>query len=187
MALVPLIEESADPQTQALIERLRKGRRGSLLGIYKALLHNSKLAETWFNHLNAVRWETGLSGRLREILIIRTGWRLGSSYIIKQHIPKLAEPEGLTALECEALLSEDCKGDFSSAEQLAIQLADELTLHAKAPVELTADLKTHYSGKMLVEMMVLIGTYNMHARFVAGLGIEPEADQDVAEATDKRQ
>src|SRR3712207_8058502 len=46
--------------------RSRRGRRGSLLGIYKALLHNRRLAETWFNHLNAVRWETSLSGRSEE-------------------------------------------------------------------------------------------------------------------------
>jgi hypothetical protein len=40
-----------------------------LFWTYKALLHNPTLAETWFQHLNAVRWGTGLSGRLREILI----------------------------------------------------------------------------------------------------------------------
>lgn len=176
MAHVPLIEESADAPTQGLIDRLRKGRRGSLLGIYKALLHNSKLAETWFNHLNAVRWETGLSGRLREILIIRVGWRLGSSYIIKQHIPKLAEPEGLTAIECQALLTDGLQNCFSAAEKAAIQLADELTVKARAPDDLMSLLKTLYSDKMLVEMTVLIGTYNMHARFVAGMGIEVEKD-----------
>ena len=34
----------------------------------------------------------------------------------------------------------------------------------------------NYSEKQLVEMIVLIGTYNMHARFVAGLDIELEKD-----------
>ncbi len=177
MAHVASIEASDNPLTRDLIVRLKQRRRGSLLGIYKALLHNPKLAETWFDHLNAVRWETTLSGRLREIVIIRVGWRLGCGYILKQHIPKLAEPEGLTATDCEALLAESPHGgNFTGAEQAAIQLADELTISAKAPDGLITSLKSFYTDRMLVELMVLISTYNMHARFVGGLGIEVEPD-----------
>ena len=99
MAHVTLLEDGLDDKSKALVEALKKGRRGNLLSIYKALLHNGDLAESWFNHLNAVRWGTKLSGRLREILIIRVGWRLGSAYIMKQHIPKLAVPEGLSRSE----------------------------------------------------------------------------------------
>ncbi|MDB5641426.1 MAG: alkylhydroperoxidase AhpD family core protein 7 [Hyphomicrobiales bacterium] len=176
MARVPLLATSDDAETQALIDRLRKGRRGNLLGIYKALLHNAKLAGTWFQHLNAVRWETTLSGRLREILIIRIGWRLDSAYIIKQHIPKLAEPEGLSASECQSLLSEKLSDTFSEPERAAIAAADELTVRAKLSEGAATVLKVFYDDRAIVEIMVLIGTYNMHARFVAGLDIELEKD-----------
>ena len=174
MARVELLETSEDPRAQALIERLRAGRRGSLLGIYKALLHNGQLAETWFEHLNAVRWETDLSGRLREILIIRIGWRLDCAYIQRQHIPKLAEPEGLDAEDCAALLRDDTGMRFDEAEQSAILLADELTVSAKASRASVDRILVHFSEKQLVEMVVLIGTYNMHARFVNGLEIDLE-------------
>ena len=174
MARVKLLETSEDPRAQALIERLRSGRRGSLLGIYKALLHNGRLAETWFEHLNAVRWETDLSGRLREILIIRIGWRLDCAYIQRQHVPKLAEPEGLDAEDCEALLRDDIGTRFDEAEQAAIALADELTGVAKASRPVVDRVLANYSEKQLVEMIVLIGTYNMHARFVNGLDIDLE-------------
>ena len=176
MARIPLLETSDDPETQSLIDRLRKGRRGHLLGIYKALLHNAKLAGTWFQHLNAVRWETTLSGRLREILIIRIGWRLDSAYIIKQHIPRLAEPEGLSAAECQRLLSDDIGETFSEAERAAIAAADELTIRAKMSDGTATVLKVFYDDRAVVEIIVLIGTYNMHARFVAGLDIELEKD-----------
>ena len=176
MARVPLLDQSDDAETQAFIETLKKGRRGSLLGIYKALLHNPKLAGTWFQHLNAVRWETTLSGRLREILIIRIGWRLDSAYIMKQHIPKLAEPEGLSAEDCRALCEEEIDARFPQAERAAIRAADELTLRAKMTDETAALLKNAYSDRAIVEITVLIGTYNMHARFVAGLDIELEKD-----------
>jgi alkylhydroperoxidase family enzyme len=116
-----------------------------------------------------------LSGRLREILIIRVGWRLGSDYILKQHIPKLAEPEGLDPDACAALLKDNADY-FSGPERAAISLADELTLSACLSDNTTRELKSAYNDRMLVEMMVLVSTYNMHARFVAGLDIDLEPD-----------
>jgi alkylhydroperoxidase family enzyme len=174
MARVPFLDSSDDPKVQVLIERLKAGRRGNLLGIYKALLHNGDLAGTWFEHLNAVRWKTELSGRLREILIIRIGWRLDCAYIMRQHIPKLAAPEGLDDHDCLNLQNDDPGSFFTAAERNAIAAADELTLSAKISDLSFERLREDYSDKAIVEMMVLIGTYNMHARFVAGLAIDLE-------------
>jgi alkylhydroperoxidase family enzyme len=42
--------------------------------------------------------------------------------------------------------------------------------------ELGARLREHFTDRQIVELMVLIGTYNMHARFVAGINIELEQD-----------
>ena len=176
MAHVTLLDDSDDEKAKALIEKLKAGRRGSLLGIYKALLHNPALAESWFNHLNAVRWGTSLSGRLRELLIIRVGWRLNSAYIMKQHIPKLAVPEGVSEEDCAALLREEIDARFSDEERAALQLADELTVKAALSCETAAAVKRAFGERGLVEMSVLVGTYNMHARFVGGLAIELERD-----------
>ena len=73
MARVPLIKEEEHPEFSALIDTFRAGRRGRLINIYRMLLNSPALAESWFNHSNAVRWKTTLPGRLREIVIIRMG------------------------------------------------------------------------------------------------------------------
>jgi hypothetical protein len=73
MARVPLIQEQEHPEFAGLIEKFRAGRRGKLINIYRMLLNAPPLAESWFNHSNAVRWQTTLDGRLREIVIIRMG------------------------------------------------------------------------------------------------------------------
>lgn len=176
MTLVSSVDNSEEPQVQALIKKFKSGRRGSLLGIYKALLHNPKLAETWFNHLNAVRWGTDLSGRLREILIIRIGHDCKCSYILRQHIPKLATAEGVTLQECEQLQSEALGHDFSGPEVAALRVADSLTRTGQVCSEYANALRQYYSERQIVEIMVLIGTYNMHARFVNGLSIPLEQD-----------
>ena len=103
MARISLIAESEHPELAALIARIRSGRRGELLNIYKLLLHAPSLAGTWFDHLSAVRWQTGLDGRLREIVIIRIAHLNRIEYVLRQHVPALAAAEGLTAQECEAL------------------------------------------------------------------------------------
>ncbi|MDB5534797.1 MAG: alkylhydroperoxidase AhpD family core protein 7 [Hyphomicrobiales bacterium] len=173
MANVVLLDDASDADARQLVETLKSGRRGSLLGIYRALLHNPKLAGTWFEHLNAVRWGTSLSDRLRELVIIRVGWRLDSRYILKQHVPLLALPAGVSEAECAAL-QKDVLENFSEAETAALAAADELTMHVVLPEALAAQLKRHFDDRQYVELIVLIGTYNMHARFVAGVDLPLE-------------
>ncbi len=83
MARVRLIQEHEHPELAALIEKIRVGRRGQLINIYRMLLNAPALAESWFNHSNAVRWRTSLGGRLREIVIIRLGYLTGSQYVLR--------------------------------------------------------------------------------------------------------
>src|SRR5262245_21153459 len=86
MARVPLIQEQDHPEFAEVIEKYRAGRRGKLLNIYRMLLNSPALAESWFNHSNAVRWQTSLDGRLREIAIIRMGHLTNSQYVLRQHL-----------------------------------------------------------------------------------------------------
>ena len=84
MARVPLIQEQDHPELAELIGKLRAGRRGKLINIYRLLLNSPALAESWFNHSNAVRWKTTLDGRLRELVIIRLGHLTGAQYVVRQ-------------------------------------------------------------------------------------------------------
>ena len=85
MARVPLIQEQDHPEFAEVVEKYRAGRRGKLINIYRMLLNSPALAESWFNHSNAVRWKTTLDGRLREIVIIRMGHLAKSQYVLRQH------------------------------------------------------------------------------------------------------
>jgi AhpD family alkylhydroperoxidase len=103
MARIPPIKENEHPELAALVQKLRTGRRGRLLNIYRALLNSPALAESWFHHSNAVRWKTTLDGRLREIVIIRIGHLTQCEYVLRQHVPALALAEGLTPEESDAV------------------------------------------------------------------------------------
>ena len=99
MARISYIEEKAHPELAELIGKVRSGRRGTLINVYKLLLHAPPLAESWLNMISTARFKTELDGRLREIAIIRVAYLNRTEYVVKQHVPELSVPEGLPVEE----------------------------------------------------------------------------------------
>lgn len=156
------------------VARVRRQRRGRLLKLYKALLHSPPLAESWFCHMNAVRWGSTLPGRLRELIIVRIARIFDAAYVIGQHVPALAEADGVSAAECAALEDWRVCESLSAAERAALAYCDAMTAGAKVADHLFAALRPHYAERQIVELTVLVATYNMHIRVVEALAITPE-------------
>jgi 4-carboxymuconolactone decarboxylase len=174
MARISLIEEDSHPELADLIARIRGARRGRLINIYKLLLHSPALAESWFAHNNAVRWKTELDGRLRELVIVRIGFITGVDYIVRQHVPALAIAEGLTLDECEALKDWRPSHWFDERDRAALAYTDAMTREIRVPDTVYDPLKGFFSERGIVELTILIGTYNMHARVLQALKIDPQ-------------
>ena len=174
MARVPLIQEQDHPEFAELIEKFRAGRRGRLINIYRMLLNSPALAESWFNHSNAVRWKTTLDGRLREIVIIRMGHLAKSQYVLRQHVPSLALADGMTLEECDALADWRATTLFSARERAALAYADTMTRDIEVPDAVFAEVARHFDPRQTVELTVLIGTYNMNARVLQALRLDLE-------------
>jgi 4-carboxymuconolactone decarboxylase len=174
MARVPLIDEKEHPEFADLIEKFSAGRRGKLINIYRMLLNSPALAESWFNHSNAVRWKTALDGRLREIIIIRMGYLTGSEYVLRQHVPALALADGLSLDECKALADWRETRFFDARERSALGYADVMTRDIVVPDAVFAEVARHFDSRQIVELTVLIGSYNMNARVLQALQLDLE-------------
>ena len=174
MARISYIDETDDFEMDELVEKIRSGRRGSLINVYKLLLHSPPLAESWYDHLNQVRWGTQLSGRLREIVIIRIGYLNKVDYVLNQHVPKLAEAEGLSVAECDALVDWQDSAIFSADERAALAFADSMTRDVAVPDDVFDALRGYFDERRIVELAILIGTYNMQNRVLAALQIDLE-------------
>src|SRR5262245_1411049 len=124
MARGSYIDGDGRPELGELVDRIRGARRGSLITLYQLLLPSPALAESWLDHNNAVRWKTELSGRLRELVIIRVAHLNGATYVFRQHVPELALAEGLTRAECDAVTDWAKTDAFSPAERAALAHAD---------------------------------------------------------------
>jgi alkylhydroperoxidase family enzyme len=174
MARVSYIDDKDHPELADLAAKIRGARRGNLINIYRLLLHSPALAESWFNNNNAVRWKTELTGRLREMLILRVARLNDATYVIKQHVPELALPEGLTVADCDALAHWQDSDRFSAPERAALAYADAMTRDVAVPDPVFDELKRHFNQRQIVELTVLIGTYNMQTRVLCALRIDPE-------------
>jgi 4-carboxymuconolactone decarboxylase len=178
MARVSKIEESRHPELADLIARIRGARRGRLINVYKLLLHSPALAETWFAHNNAVRWKTELDGRLREIVIVRIAHLTRVQYMMAQHVPALAMPEGLTLEDCEALGAWGDSPRFSERDRAVLAYTDAMTAGIQVPDAVFAPLRDFFSERQIVDLTVLIGTYNMTARVFQALEIDLETQAE---------
>ena len=173
MARVSYIEEKDHPELAAEIAKI-KGGRGSLINIYKLLLHSPTVALTWFEHIGAIRWKTKLSPRLREIAIVRIASIMRYAYALNQHVPHIAVPDGVSLEECEALKDWRASGKFSEAEHAALAYVDAIVAGPEVPDDVFAALRKHFSEREVVELTVLVATYIMHNRVFTALKVDIE-------------
>lgn len=174
MARVPYVTEQDHPELAELIGRLKAGRRGNLINIYRLLLNSPALAETWFAHANTARWKTELSGRLRELVIVRVAHLNRCAYVHRQHVPRLAVADGVSEAECEALADWRACASFDAAERTALAYADAMTRDIDVPDDVFAALRPHFNDRQIVELTVLVGTYNMLTRILQALQVDLE-------------
>src|SRR5580658_8287252 len=174
MARISYVEENDHPELAELIGKIRVGRRGALINVYKLLLHSPSLADIWLDFVSAARFKVELEGRLREIVIVRVAHLNRTTYVFKQHVPQLSAPEGLTDDECDALADWQNAQSFSARERAALAYTDAMTRDVAVPDAVFEALRPHFNERQIVELSVLIGLYNMHTRVFTALRIDPE-------------
>lgn len=177
MARLNYIQEAQHPELAELIATLRGARGGRLLNLYRLLLLSPSVARTWLEHVSAVRWKTDLDGATRELAIIRVGHLNGAAYVLAQHVPSLAEQAGLTAEHTDALADEAWQTSpvFSQAQRAVLAYTDAMTRQVAVPDMVFDALRGHFSERQILELTVLIATYNMHTRVLRALEVDLES------------
>jgi alkylhydroperoxidase family enzyme len=174
MARVSLIDQKNHPELSDLIARIRSGRGGRLLNIYRMMLHSPPIASAWFDFNSAVRYQTDVDGQSRELAVMRVAILNGVDYILCAHGPTFALEEGLTQAQVDALADWISSTLFGDKQQALLAYVDAMTREIDVPEAVFAQLRKHYSERQAVELTMLIGAYNMHTRVLKALKIDPE-------------
>jgi alkylhydroperoxidase family enzyme len=139
------------------------------------LLHSPDVAASWFKHIGAVRWKTKLSGVVREIVILRVGILNDVSYVVNTHLDRYALQDGMTQAQCDTIGNWESSDAFNDEERAVLAYTDAMTREVQVSDALFEPLKRHFNERQILELTVLIATYNMHTRVLAALDVDPEA------------
>ncbi len=160
-----------DPEIKPLVERI-EAERGKVLNLYRMLLNSPPVAEGWLAFLTAIRQKCKLSGRIRELVIMRVAVLNGADYEFVAHTP-FALAEGISDAQIEAL-----KGDrldaFDDVERSVIAYCDSMTRDIHVPQSTFDAVRPHFDERGLVELTATIAAYNLVSRFLEAIQVDHE-------------
>lgn len=173
---IPDWTNQAAPRDAALIEAIKARRGGQFINLDLALLWSEPLARGWNAMFKAIRQEFAVDARLKELAICTVAKLTGAAYEFKHHAPEYVSAGGDPALLALLETPHDAalNAAFSGDEKLAIRYAIAMTEQVQIPDALFAELRERFSAPEIVELTAAIAGYNMVARFLEALQVNPE-------------
>jgi alkylhydroperoxidase family enzyme len=175
MRLPPWTPEAA-PRPKDLTDAILARRGGKFINLDLMLLWSEPLARGWNVFLMAIRREVSVSPRLKELAICVVAKLTGAEYEFTHHAPEYVKAGGKEELLGRLAVPDAAARDdaFSEDERLAIRYAIAMTRDVKVPDALFAELRKRMNDTEIVELTAAIATYNMVARFLVALHVQPE-------------
>jgi alkylhydroperoxidase family enzyme len=164
-----------------LDEAIRRGKevrldqRFSSLNAFRVMLHNSRAASAVAELLRTLMFRNTLNARVRELVILRNGWRTRSEYEFCQHVRvsrdlKMSDEEILGVRDpgnCPA---------YSEIDRAVIRMADELLDNSEVSAETWSILEKAFSSEELVELLLVAGFWRMIAGYLKTAKVPLDAD-----------
>jgi len=175
LRISPWTEEAA-PRDPALTDAILRRRGGKYINLDLALLWSEPLARGWNAYVGAVRREFSVDPRLKEIAICVVARLTGASYEFKHHWPEYVAAGGNEALRGKLDDPGKAMDDpaFSNDERLVMRYAAAMTRDIRVPAPLFDEMRRRFNETEVVELTAAIATYNMVARILVALEVNPE-------------
>lgn len=150
-------------ESRHLFEDLER-ERGFVPNLYRALAHSPRLLEEFLRMGAAMRAPGALPPRLKELAILRVAALTGAETMRVSHLPA-ARASGLAENAIEGIARGFVEG-LSPDQRAVIQFVDEVTRDVGASAAAWQAAAGFLTEEQLVELTLLVGFYNMVARFL---------------------
>jgi uncharacterized peroxidase-related enzyme len=182
--LVALVaKEDAPPAVREVFEA-GEGVYGRVLNTWQALAQRPEIFVAYMPYLRSIVGPGALDQRLKELVEVRTVV-LNHCLYSTSHRVRSARAAGVSEQDVVAVARGELSG-FDDREQLALALAEELTLrptsvpYAQAPQlvqkEMLERLRASFTDPEIVELVTTIAIWNALARFHRVMGFELDMD-----------
>lgn len=146
--------------------------------VFTLMNRNPRLFWAWLFFASRLMPWGKLPAATREMIILRTAWNCRSRYEWGQHV-EIALRTGVTDDEIIAI----SRGPDAFAEDVSralMRACDEMIADKCISDATWQTLSARYSEKLLIEIMILIGHYEMLAGFLNSSGLPLEPDTETA-------
>jgi AhpD family alkylhydroperoxidase len=173
MARITYADETADPAIAALAAQIRAERDGRIPNIYRMLMNSPPIAQGWLNLLTAVRHQSTLAGKYRELVIIRIAVINGADYERDFHVP-IARKEGMTEAQIAAIGDWESSAEFDEPSRAVLAYTDAMTRDVHVSDAVFAPVKQHFDARTITDLTATVAAYNLVSRFLEALKIDHE-------------
>lgn len=172
MSRIPYLDETDARVSPELLASILARRDGELTELDRLLIHSEPVARGWHAMFGALAGHYTLDIRIREVALVRIGYLTGAKYQLHQH-KLIAEQAGFTAEEIAGLASWENSELFDRRERAVLAYTDAMTQSVQVPDGIFSELAHHFEASQIVELTANIAGYNMVARFMEALQLEP--------------
>jgi alkylhydroperoxidase family enzyme len=169
----PLPPAERDERASELLAPIAVNGRD--LNIFATLVRHPRLFNRWSAFGGTLLRRGELSGRHRELLILRTAWHCHADYEWGQHV-RIAEGAGVSKEEITRIVAGPDTLGWSALDAALIRAADELHQDFCITDGTWKVLAESLDERQLIEVCMVVGQYHLVAYTLNSLGVEPEAD-----------
>jgi 4-carboxymuconolactone decarboxylase len=175
----PVSLEDAEPETRELLDSLSTFRDDdvSVLNVFGTLARHPKLIKRWLVFANHVLLKSTISGRDRELAILRTGWRCHAPYEWGQHVV-ISRREGISDEEIARIAEGPDAPGWSTHDAAILRATDELHDTSTISDATWATLTERYDQQQCMDLVFAIGQYHLVSFALNAFGVERDDGLD---------
>jgi alkylhydroperoxidase family enzyme len=170
----PVIQAQATAEIRAMLDPSGSGR--DVAAVYRTFARHPKLYVPRQILSEYIRTKSTLSPRVREMLILRIGWRCRSAYEWAAHAPA-GRRAGLTDGQIRMLARSGYDG-WSAADAAIVRAADELFDDDVISDATWAALDDQFDERQLLDVLITTGGYRMVSMVLNTFGVPAESNSE---------
>jgi len=143
------------------------GVRPELAGVnaFRAMLNNPRVAGAVGNLLTTLLFEGSLDPRVRELVILRTGWRTGSEYEFCQHVA-IARRLRIPDEDILGVRDPESCSSYNDVDRAVLRLTDELLEGTEISPATWNTLASAFEARHLIELLAVAANWRFFAVFL---------------------
>ena len=160
------------PANAVILRVLGLATGGRPLNVFTTLARHRGLFRRWLLFAGGLMPGGTLPRADAELIILRVGHNCGSAYEVAQH-ERIARTAGLSDDEI-ARAGGDATAGWTHRQSLLLRAADALHADRDLPDDLWAELAAELDERGRIELLLLVGHYEMLAMTLNALRVQPD-------------